>query len=178
MGCPKLGNDNNWADCKDGLLTFKNQYWHDGLDLASASVMLVSNENPTRLSSISRFTVQPLQLAGPYAHSTTVFYRCPDGADCLVNPINGALTCGDGQKGVLCARCADEYFETASGICAKCDDRSADASGVALFVTVYFGLPLICTVVGYSAYRFVTIHYTQYTIHYTLTTARTGSAIP
>jgi hypothetical protein len=151
MGCPTLGNDNKWADCKDGLLTFKNQFWHDGLDLASASV--VSSENSTRrLSSTIHFTVQPLQHAGPYAHSTTIFYRCPDGANCFVDPVNGAVTCGDGQKGVLCALCTDEYFEAASGKCEKCDDRSADASGVALFVAVYFGLPLLCTIIIYSAY--------------------------
>ena len=101
----------------------------------------------------SHFTVQPLQHAGPYAHKTTIFYRCPDGADCLVNPANGAVTCGDGQEGVLCARCADEYFQAVSGRCEKCDDRSADASGVALFVAVYFGLPLLCTIVVYSAYK-------------------------
>jgi hypothetical protein len=136
-----------------------HRFWHDGLDLTFATTaesvtwMNANADQSQSLTTTSYFTTHPLNPAGPFATQDTIFYKCPDGADCLTDPDTGAVACGEGQEGVLCATCTQTYFQDVSGKCQKCTDHSADAEGVALFIAVYVGLPLLCTTVVYSAYK-------------------------
>jgi hypothetical protein len=53
------------------------------------------------------------------AHNS--FYVCPGGAEaCGVQNASGAITCGRGLSGVLCAVCKDGYKTGSNGLCTPC----------------------------------------------------------
>jgi hypothetical protein len=141
--CPILSSDNNEATCRDGVLSFHQGYWHDGLQLANGTVQLVDwRPRSTDGAATSHFMVQPTELSGPFAHESTQFYQCPQELWCEVHNESGAVACAKGRGGVFCASCLPDHYRDVGGSCRACSEGSVDVEGFATFFGIYLVLPL------------------------------------
>jgi hypothetical protein len=94
-------NLNDGAVCKDGQFAYHDGFWHDGIDIR---------------------TFQHREGFELGAHN--LFYACPGGADsCVVDQSSGAISCGEGSTGVLCAVCKGGHKLSSSGSCVACSSQ-------------------------------------------------------
>jgi hypothetical protein len=107
---PSINPDKPEVLCGEGLFTFNNGSWHDGLRPANASQSIFS-------SSV---------LSSPFSRTPIVFkqamrfYVCPKSSACTFpNDKTGELVCAGNTAGPLCALCAPGYSSGKEG-CSKC----------------------------------------------------------
>eukprot|EP00935_MAST-01C_sp_MAST-1C-sp1_P000466 g466.t1 len=92
---------NDGAVCKNGQFAYHDGFWHDGIDIR---------------------TFQHREGFELGAHN--LFYACPGGAaSCVVNQSSGAISCGEGSTGVLCAVCKGGHKVSSRGLCVACSSQ-------------------------------------------------------
>jgi hypothetical protein len=97
------------AVCESGILKYKDNFWHDGLDLAQPIIL---NEHTT------------YAFSGGTLTSMSKFYRCR--GQCSVDEHSGNITCPLGTHGVLCGLCNDGFFPALNGHCEPCQASGSD----------------------------------------------------
>jgi hypothetical protein len=132
--CPKAGLEDEFS-CVGGVLVYDKQgYWHDGMLAAAAApdkgldFGIATSPHDLARHFVDRSTYDSVygtafSTRPEYTVSVgTKFYKCRSASDCVVEPVNGSVTCAPGSRGVLCATCQHgwEYSTLAGGKCVQC----------------------------------------------------------
>lgn len=126
--CPNLGLVKE-AECANGILTYKQGYWHDGLEQTAEgkyqhrSVVLGCKEDVRVSQKYPCTCMAESELSSPYScpngttyalrgpdadgEGGTRFYTCPCRECCNVDTAIGNVTCLHNTDGLLCAKCKE-----------------------------------------------------------------------
>jgi hypothetical protein len=99
------------ARCDNGILEYRDGFWHDLLDLTNPRPPIVNADGSKQF--VYGF------IDGQILIKTSKFYRCR--GKCKVGVQDGSITCPRGSRGVLCGLCDDGFFPGSNGDCEKCD---------------------------------------------------------
>eukprot|EP00937_MAST-01D_sp_MAST-1D-sp2_P007747 g7747.t1 len=130
--CPHVSDGE--AKCDGGILEFRGGYWHSGITWTDRREQTIL-KHATKESLVTFSDKKP--------RSTIAFYPCPCKECCQVENRTGTVTCTPGNRGALCAVCAENHFQRkGTGPCLPCDelDVSVDGPWIALAVLVAFVL--------------------------------------
>jgi hypothetical protein len=155
--CPPLGLIPE-ARCENGKISYKQGYWHDGLDGNPATEGLYEHRSvvvqgscytqPVAAAKGDNMTVPAVctctngkagtQEVLAMCRQDTVyspdadtrFYTCPCRDCCNVDEASGSVTCEHGTAGLLCTKCRSDYYKSADEKCYPCTDADRNMTGV------------------------------------------------
>jgi hypothetical protein len=110
--CPSITNDNE-AACGEGKYKPMDGFWRDGLKPAVTVDSDVEENNGV---------LWQTQGEKAIADENTKFYSCEVRSACW-SPGAAELKCATGHYGVLCARCASNFWKQADNTCGVCPEQ-------------------------------------------------------